>query len=250
MEAKRPPKPLIITSLCKLNTKSCLNQITISWTPADIQHTVSIYLGEKNRFYVHESFCCGPDPGLTMRGRIFRKKSVLFEWHFKKVKKHIRYVLDFFAEIPRATFQDKISFIFLFCPGYRSFCHFCVSCKFLLVFRSFISEKLSNLVFWSKNEFLWQIFACVCCVIVERICTLTQGDSVSTLCQCCHRNNVPVFKNDIQLTRSHAKMGSVYTESIRKWMFVTLSHRENAISLLCVIAEMTFPLDWVNPEWF
>ena len=27
LEAKRPPKPLIITSLCKLNTKSCLNQV-------------------------------------------------------------------------------------------------------------------------------------------------------------------------------------------------------------------------------
>ena len=28
LEAKRPPKPLIVTSLCKLNTKSCLNQVS------------------------------------------------------------------------------------------------------------------------------------------------------------------------------------------------------------------------------
>ena len=48
MEAKRPPKPLIITSLCKLNTKSCLNQVSVSWSPnKDVQHTVSIYLVEK-----------------------------------------------------------------------------------------------------------------------------------------------------------------------------------------------------------
>merc|ERR1719309_1782350 len=47
MEAKRPPKPLIVTSLCKLNTKSCLNQISITWTPSDITYTVSIYLVEK-----------------------------------------------------------------------------------------------------------------------------------------------------------------------------------------------------------
>jgi len=47
MEAKRPPKPLIITSLCKLNTKSCLNQISITWTPTELIHTVSIYLVEK-----------------------------------------------------------------------------------------------------------------------------------------------------------------------------------------------------------
>ena len=45
MEAKRPPKPLIITSLCKLNTKSCLNQISITWTPSEPTYTVSIYLG-------------------------------------------------------------------------------------------------------------------------------------------------------------------------------------------------------------
>jgi len=47
MEAKRPPKPLIITSLCKLNTKSCLNQISITWTPSEPTYTVSIYLVEK-----------------------------------------------------------------------------------------------------------------------------------------------------------------------------------------------------------
>lgn len=47
MEAKRPPKPLIVTSLCKLNTKSCLNQISITWTPSDTTYTVSIYLVEK-----------------------------------------------------------------------------------------------------------------------------------------------------------------------------------------------------------
>jgi len=47
MEAKRPPKPLIVTSLCKLNTKSCLNQISITWSPSDVTHTVSIYLVEK-----------------------------------------------------------------------------------------------------------------------------------------------------------------------------------------------------------
>jgi len=48
MEAKRPPKPLIITSLCKLNTKSCLNQVSVSWSPVpDASHTVSIYLVEK-----------------------------------------------------------------------------------------------------------------------------------------------------------------------------------------------------------
>ena len=49
MEAKRPPKPLIITSLCKLNTKSCLNQVTVSWVPRkdDKPYTLSIYLVEK-----------------------------------------------------------------------------------------------------------------------------------------------------------------------------------------------------------
>jgi len=48
MEAKRPPKPLIITSLCKLNTKSCLNQMSISWTAVpDTVHAVSVYLVEK-----------------------------------------------------------------------------------------------------------------------------------------------------------------------------------------------------------
>ena len=49
MEAKRPPKPLIITSLCKLNTKSCLNQVTVSWVPRkeDTPYSLSIYLVEK-----------------------------------------------------------------------------------------------------------------------------------------------------------------------------------------------------------
>jgi len=48
MESKRPPKPLIITSLCKLNTKSCLNQMSISWTAVpDTVHAVSVYLVEK-----------------------------------------------------------------------------------------------------------------------------------------------------------------------------------------------------------
>jgi len=48
MEAKRPPKPLIVTSLCKLNTKSCLNQMSLTWTPVPgIVHAVSVYLVEK-----------------------------------------------------------------------------------------------------------------------------------------------------------------------------------------------------------
>jgi len=49
MEAKRPPKPLIITSLCKLNTKSCLNQVSVTWVPRkdDSAYTMSIYLVEK-----------------------------------------------------------------------------------------------------------------------------------------------------------------------------------------------------------
>ena len=49
MEAKRPPKPLIITSLCKLNTKSCLNQLSVTWVPRkdDSPYTLSIYLVEK-----------------------------------------------------------------------------------------------------------------------------------------------------------------------------------------------------------
>merc|ERR1719150_1188347 len=49
MEAKRPPKPLIITSLCKLTTKSCLNQVSVTWTPRkeDFRYTISIYLVEK-----------------------------------------------------------------------------------------------------------------------------------------------------------------------------------------------------------
>ena len=49
MEAKRPPKPLIITSLCKLTTKSCLNQVSVTWTPRkdDSPYTISIYLVEK-----------------------------------------------------------------------------------------------------------------------------------------------------------------------------------------------------------
>eukprot|EP00088_Acartia_fossae_P029689 TRINITY_DN3056_c0_g1_i1.p1 TRINITY_DN3056_c0_g1~~TRINITY_DN3056_c0_g1_i1.p1 ORF type:complete len:467 (-),score=151.82 TRINITY_DN3056_c0_g1_i1:1315-2715(-) len=48
MESKRPPKPLIITSLCKLNTKSCLNQMSIAWTAVpDNVHAVSVYLVEK-----------------------------------------------------------------------------------------------------------------------------------------------------------------------------------------------------------
>jgi len=49
LEAKRPPKPLIITSLCKLNTKSCLNQVTVSYATAKdgTKHTVSVYLVEK-----------------------------------------------------------------------------------------------------------------------------------------------------------------------------------------------------------
>ena len=65
MEAKRPPKPLIVTSLCKLNTKSCLNQISITWTPSDSLHTVSIYLGNCeikkyfDLFYQFSVFICG-----------------------------------------------------------------------------------------------------------------------------------------------------------------------------------------------
>lgn len=49
LEAKRPPKPLIVTSLCKLNTKSCLNQVSVSYATAKdgTKHTVSIYLVEK-----------------------------------------------------------------------------------------------------------------------------------------------------------------------------------------------------------
>jgi len=49
LEAKRPPKPLIITSLCKLNTKSCLNQVSVSYALAKdgTKHTVSVYLVEK-----------------------------------------------------------------------------------------------------------------------------------------------------------------------------------------------------------
>ena len=49
MEAKRPPKPLIITSLCKLSTKSCMNQVSVTWTPRkdDAAYTISIYLVEK-----------------------------------------------------------------------------------------------------------------------------------------------------------------------------------------------------------
>ena len=49
LEAKRPPKPLIITSLCKLTTKSCLNQLSVTWVPRkdDTPYTVSIYLVEK-----------------------------------------------------------------------------------------------------------------------------------------------------------------------------------------------------------
>ena len=49
LEAKRPPKPLIITSLCKLTTKSCLNQLSVTWVPRkdDTPYTISIYLVEK-----------------------------------------------------------------------------------------------------------------------------------------------------------------------------------------------------------
>ena len=66
LEAKRPPKPLIVTSLCKLNTKSCLNQVScggereekrnnislsqvsLSYATAKdgTKHMVSVYLGE------------------------------------------------------------------------------------------------------------------------------------------------------------------------------------------------------------
>ncbi len=53
------------------------------------------------------------------------------------------------------------------------------------------------------------------------------------------------LKMTFSLHWTHAKMGSEYAESIRKWLFLTLSHCENGLNLLCVNAEMTSPF-WLS----